>query len=50
MTRKEHLEFCKKCTQRHRDSRQGIICKITGKIADFDPVCENFIEDEAVAN
>ncbi len=50
MTRKEHLEFCKKCTQRHHDSRQGIICKITGKIADFDPVCSNYNEDETVAN
>lgn len=48
MTRKEHLEFCEKCLNRKFDSKQGLICKITGKIADFEETCENFNLDESV--
>lgn len=48
MTRKEHLEFCKKCLNRKFDSKQGLICNVTGKIADFEETCENFKLDESV--
>jgi antitoxin component YwqK of YwqJK toxin-antitoxin module len=48
MTRKEHLEFCKKCLNRKFDSQQGLICDKTGKIADFEVTCENFNLDESI--
>ena len=48
MTRAEHLEFCKKCQNRSFDSEQGVICNLTGKIADFEDTCENFKLDESV--
>ncbi len=48
MTRKEHLEFCKKCLNRKFDSKQGLICNVTGRIADFEETCENFKLDESI--
>lgn len=48
MTRKEHLEFCKKCLNRKFDSKEGLICSVTAKIADFEENCENFNLDETV--
>ncbi len=48
MTRNEHLEFCSSCRNRAFDPKQGIICGLTGKIADFDPVCEQFDQDPEV--
>lgn len=48
MTRKEHLEFCEKCTNRDFDFNQGITCGLTKKIADFEGNCPNFNLDETV--
>jgi len=48
MTRDQHLVFCKKCLNRRFDSQQGLICNITGKIADFEANCENFKVDGSV--
>jgi antitoxin component YwqK of YwqJK toxin-antitoxin module len=48
MTTKEHLEFCKKCLNRKFNSKQGLICNVTGRIADFEKTCENFKLDESV--
>jgi antitoxin component YwqK of YwqJK toxin-antitoxin module len=48
MTREQHLEFCRRCTNRKFDAQQGVICGITNTVADFDPSCENFSLDEAV--
>lgn len=48
MTRQEQLGFCNKCVSRKFDSNQGIICKLTDRIADFDGNCEKFIQDESV--
>lgn len=51
MTRKEHLEFCKICMNRDFDRQQGIVCKLTGSIANFNIECLDFkkdIEQEAV--
>jgi uncharacterized RDD family membrane protein YckC len=30
------------------DFQQGIICGLTGRLADFDPTCSNFSSDEAI--
>ena len=48
MTRTEHLEFCKKCLNRKFDPKQGLICNLTEKIADFEETCSNFKLDETV--
>lgn len=48
MTREQHMEFCKRCTNRKFDAEQGLICRITNRLADFDPTCENFKLDETV--
>jgi uncharacterized RDD family membrane protein YckC len=42
LERSEHLTYCKKCKNQEFDIKQGLICKLTGKIADFDPVCPDF--------
>ncbi len=46
MTRSEHLEFCKICTQRKLDLKTGLLCSLTGKIADFEDSCIHFHKDE----
>ena len=46
MTRQEHLKFCKTCTNREMDLKIGLICKLTGKIADFENECPSYNEDE----
>ena len=48
MTRKEHLEFCRKCLNRKFDADRGLICSITGEIAGFEGSCSNFNLDETV--
>lgn len=48
MTKKEQLEFCKKCSNRKFDSKQGLLCNLTGKFADFEETCENFELDESL--
>jgi len=46
MTRQEHLKFCKTCTNRDMDLKVGLICKLTGSIADFENECESYNKDE----
>ena len=48
MTREEHLVLCKKCLNRKFDSQKGIVCELTGKIADFEGNCPNFKLDESI--
>ena len=48
MTREEHLVFCKKCLNRKFDPDQGLVCKLTNQIADFEENCKDFERDEAV--
>jgi len=51
MTRQEHLKFCKTCTNRDMDLKVGLICKLTGRIADFEGECESYnLDQAAVAN
>lgn len=42
MTRDQHLAFCKVCINKTFDAQQGIICKLTGRQADFASSCPNF--------
>jgi|GEM_PF-1961698 hypothetical protein len=45
MTREQQLKYCKNCQNRKLDLQQGLVCNITGKLADFELVCENFVAD-----
>ncbi|MBJ2176523.1 hypothetical protein JBL43_19905 [Aureibaculum sp. A20] len=44
--REYHLSFCKICKNRKFSPEEGLICKLTTKIAEFDKNCLNFIIDE----
>lgn len=46
MTREEHLKYCKICINREFDPKQGLICGLTKKIADFEETCPSYLKDE----
>ncbi|WP_289054719.1 toxin-antitoxin system YwqK family antitoxin [Carboxylicivirga marina] len=48
MNRQEQLEFCKKCTNRQSDFKQGLLCRLTNEKADFEDNCEHYERDEHV--
>ena len=48
MTREQHLKFCKKCTNRRLDMKVGLLCNLTGEMADFENECKSFKLDESV--
>lgn len=48
MTREEHIQICKYCLNRKFDSTQGLVCNLTGSIADFEDNCVSFQRDESV--
>lgn len=45
MTRAEHLTYCKQCENRTFDPNRGILCKLTGKEADFEGTCPDYVLD-----
>jgi len=45
MTREEHLSYCKICLNRKLDMKQGLVCNLTNKLADFEETCQEFKED-----
>lgn len=47
MTREEHLLHCKICTHQKFDSKQGIVCDLTDRIADFEGSCPSFVLNES---
>ena len=48
MTREEHLAYCTQCTKRAFDPNKGVTCGLTQEIANFDPTCSNYEQDEEV--
>jgi hypothetical protein len=42
MTREQHLSFCKVCKNKKFDPRLGIICGLTGAIANFENECTTY--------
>jgi len=48
MTREQHLKFCKKCVNRRLDMKVGLLCNLTGEMADFENECKSFKLDESV--
>ncbi|WP_299156842.1 hypothetical protein [uncultured Tenacibaculum sp.] len=45
MNRKYHLPFCKICKNRKKSLKEGVICSLTEKIADFEEYCTDFKTD-----
>jgi uncharacterized RDD family membrane protein YckC len=50
MTREERLEYCQVCQHQKISLSQGIICRLTNRIADFDDTCSTFEVDEDLKN
>jgi hypothetical protein len=48
MTREKHLKFCKTCTNRKLNMKEGLVCNITGEKADFEKECPSFELDNSV--
>ena len=48
MSRQEQLLFCKVCKHQKKDLNRGIICGLTGRIADFKGNCETFDESSTL--
>ena len=46
MNREERLKYCKYCIHSSMNWEKGLICKFTGKQADFEDVCPNYNIDE----
>ena len=47
--RKYHLSFCSVCKNKEMNLKEGIICGLTNKKADFSENCENYLEDRELA-
>lgn len=47
MTHREmQLRYCKKCKNREFNKKKGLVCQLTGDVADFYKVCSQYIVDE----
>ncbi|MCB0395498.1 MAG: hypothetical protein KDD36_02515 [Flavobacteriales bacterium] len=48
ISRQEQLEFCKRCTKRQLDMKEGLLCSLTGQKAAFEKYCPDFEADPEV--
>lgn len=48
MTRDAQLQFCKVCVNHKKDLNLGIICSLSGGIADFEGQCDDFQKDSSL--
>ena len=48
MNRSEQLAFCRKCTKRQMDLKEGLICSLSGARASFESECVEFTLDDTV--
>ncbi len=48
MDRIEQLKFCKVCKNQSFSFKHGIICGLTNQVADFDPKCDSYEENEDI--
>ena len=49
MTREEYVKVCRICENRRQDYEHGMVCRLTGRKADFEDKCPSFVLDnEAV--
>lgn len=49
MTRDAQLQFCTKCIKRSFSHREGVICSLTGTVADFEISCPSFEQEAGMA-
>lgn len=47
MEREQQIELCRVCSFRQKDIHQGLLCKKTGKKADFEKECPDYILDKS---
>ncbi len=45
MDRNERLKLCKKCVNKKKDFKIGIICSLTNEKANFETSCDEFKDD-----
>ncbi len=50
MTREERIQICIKCEHKRNTLKDGIICDLTGKQAEFEGNCEDHVIDEEIIN
>jgi hypothetical protein len=50
LTRAEYVAICDTCLKRRFDSKQGIVCSLTGNHADFETTCRSFEVDQLAAD
>lgn len=48
MTRDAQLQCCKVCVHHKKDLNLGIICGLSGAIADFESQCDDFKKDSSL--
>ncbi|NER17306.1 hypothetical protein [Spongiivirga citrea] len=48
MTKEEQLGFCKKCLNRRLDFNIGLVCNLTGRVADFENECKDYNYDKSI--
>lgn len=48
MNRSEQLKFCQQCLNRKFDRDHGLVCGLTGNVAQFEESCDDFKQDESV--
>lgn len=49
LNRAEQLVFCKTCTNRKMDMKQGLICSLSNAQAAFTEICHDYAKDEHAA-
>ena len=50
MNQRERLAICTKCINRKLDYDHGYICGLTGRVADFQVSCKDYVRDERVTD
>lgn len=45
MKREDQLKFCRVCINQKFDPVRGIVCNLTDRVADFEAICPNYLED-----
>lgn len=48
MNREEQLRYCKRCTNRKLDTKQGLVCNLTQQKATFTGECKDFTFDSTL--
>ena len=47
MNREHHLKYCTICHNRTMDMKRGLVCSLTGELANFQNECIDYVNDKA---